>query len=88
MRLTGRQAGRVWVVRQDGTALGRRHGSGAADARGPLGLGLLSGLLTGRQAGRVWVERQDGTALGRRHGSGAADARGPLGLRRLCGLLT
>ena len=33
-----------WVGRQHGAALGRRDGSGVADARGPVGLGLVSAL--------------------------------------------
>jgi hypothetical protein len=50
--LARRQAGRVWLVGQHGPALGRRHGSGAADAQGPLALELrlLSSLLARRQA--------------------------------------
>ena len=37
--LAGRQAAGVGIGRQDGQALGRRLGSGAADARGPFGSG-------------------------------------------------
>jgi hypothetical protein len=44
--LTRRQAGRVWIGRSDSTALGRRHGSSAPDARVPYRLGPVSGLLT------------------------------------------
>jgi WD40 repeat protein len=33
--LSGRQAGGVGLKRRDSQALGRRHGSGAADAQGP-----------------------------------------------------
>ena len=66
--------------RQHSQALGRRHGSGAADARGPFGQGQLSSILAGRQAGGVGLVRQHSQALGRRHGSGAADARGPFEL--------
>lgn len=54
---------------------GRRHGSGAADARGPFELGPRRGLLAGRQGAGVGIGRQDGQAVGRRHGSSAADAR-------------
>ena len=66
---------------QDGQAVGPGHGSGAADARGPLELGQGRRILAGRQAAGVGIGRQDGQAVGRGHGSGAADARGPLGLR-------
>jgi hypothetical protein len=74
-------------VGQDGPGLGRRDRNGAADARGPFGLGQLSGLLTRRQAGRVRIVRRDRPGLGRRDGSGAVDAQGPFGLGQLSGLL-
>src|ERR1700722_19583460 len=43
--LAGRQAGGVGIGRRHSQALGRGHGSGAADARGPFALSQLS---------RVW----------------------------------
>ena len=45
--LAGRQAGGVGVGRPHSQALGRRHGSGAVEARGVFELGLLSSILAG-----------------------------------------
>jgi hypothetical protein len=81
--LTRRQAGRVWVSRSDGAALGRRDRSSATNARRPLGLGQLSRLLTRRQAGHVWIWGSDGAALGRRDRSRATDAPVLLEFRQL-----
>ena len=41
----------VDIGRRDSQALGRSHGSGTADARGPLELGLLSDILAGQPMG-------------------------------------
>jgi hypothetical protein len=51
--LAGRQGGGVGIGRRDSQALGRGHGSGAADARGP-----------GSIRGHNWTAYRPGTQFG------------------------
>jgi hypothetical protein len=53
--LAGRQTAGVGIVRQDGQAVGRGHGSAVADARGLFVPRYRLGLLAGRQAAGVGI---------------------------------
>ena len=84
---TRRQAGRVWIWRSDGTALGRGHGTAPADARGPYWYGST------RWPSRPTASRSCLGLLIGRYGSGtrprdsATDARGPYWFGQRRGLL-